>query len=219
MNVQFPVYGNANDDDDCFIKWKAAFGRELKSCIILGATSFYKKNLATETMDRGQEEEHFLTDDQLKLRIIWTISCLISSSARHHFLKQIVSEHSQLQRVIVSDCKNQGELCMDEEQIVEMRKSVDDSSLKDRTPLPDLSIKMLCLPVLELPASGYTMRGATLVVIKPVHDDNDDGDDAGGDLLGGWFDGDGEEKKKAFGEAVRELMKVKKSYVMTMNSF
>lgn len=215
MNVQFPVYGNGNDDDDCFIKWKAEFGSELKSCIILGATSFYEKNLAWERIDRVQEEGHFLTDDQLKLRIVWTISCLISSSARHHFLKQIVSEHSQLQRVVVSDCKNQGELCMDEEHIIEMRKSVDDSSLKQRSPFPDLSIKMLYLPVLELPASGYTMRGATLVVIRPVDDDVD----AGGDLLGGWFDGDGEEKKKAFGEAVRELMKVKKSYVMTMNSF
>lgn len=218
MNVQFPVYGNGNDDDYCFIKWKAAFGRELKSCIILGATLFCKKNLAWERIAPVQEEEHFLTDDQLKLRIVWTISCLISSSARHQFLKPIVSEHSQLQRVVLSDCKNQGQLCMDEEQIAEMRKSVNDSSLKERTPFPDLSIKMLYLPVLELPASGYTMRGATLVVIRPDHDDNDD-DDAGGDLLGGWFDGDGEEKKKAFGEAVRELMKVKKSYVMTMNSF
>lgn len=217
MNLQFPVYGDGNDDDDCFIKWKAEFGSGLKSCIILGATSFYEKNPAWERFDRVQEEGHFLTDDQLKLRIVWTISCLISSSARHHFLKQIVSEHSQLQRVVVSDCKNQGELCMDEEHIIEMRKSLDDSSLKERSAFPDLSIKMLYLPVLELPASGYTMRGATLVVIRPVDDDDDDVD-TGGDFLGGWFNGDGEEKK-AFGEAVRELMKVKKSYVMTMNSF
>lgn len=221
VELQLPLCGGGigSDDGDCFIKWRAEFGRELKSCIILGATCFHRRNPIWESSDEGggeeEEEEQFLTDDQLKLRIIWTISCLISASARHHFVKQNVSDYPRLQNVVISDCNNQGKLWMGEEQLAEVRSSLEilqPKPLLERTQVPDLNIKMSYLPVLELPASGYTMKGATLVVIRP-----DDDGMTGMEIDGCDFDGEGEEK--VFGEAVREMMKVKKSYVMTMNSF
>ncbi|KDP43672.1 hypothetical protein JCGZ_24130 [Jatropha curcas] len=71
-----------------------------------------------------------------------------------------------------------------------------ESSL-ERSPVPDLCMKVWYLPVLELPETGY-MKEATLVVVRPVDgvlrngsDDYDVDDDDGGELF---FEGEEHEK-------------------------
>ncbi|KAJ0020036.1 hypothetical protein Pint_30901 [Pistacia integerrima] len=224
IHIQFPFYGSGIDlvGGDCLVKWKAEFGGQLKSCIILGATSYFLAKVK-ELQEQEQEEERFLTDDELRVRIIWTISCLIAASARHHFLKKILLDHPNLESVVISDEQKQGKLCMGREELVEMRGCMEPFAaskplLIERTKVSDLSIKLSYAPELELPVSGYRMRGATLVVIRPVDGDLMRKGLSDGELLGSGFDGDhGEEK--VFAEAVGEMMKMKKSYVMTMNSF
>ncbi|XP_044477723.1 F-box protein At4g18380-like [Mangifera indica] len=224
IHIQFPFSGNGIDlvGGDCLMKWKAEFGGQLKSCIILSATSYFP----TEVKQlQEQEEERFLTDDELRVRIIWTISCLIAASARHHFLKKILLDHPSLESVLITDEKKQGKMSMGREELAEMRGYIGSFSASkllssmERTKVPDLSITLWYAPELELPVSGYRMKGATLVVIRPV----DDGELmrkglSDGELMGSGFDGDhGEEI--VFAEAVKEMMKMKKSYMMTMNSF
>ncbi|KAK2641054.1 hypothetical protein Ddye_022817 [Dipteronia dyeriana] len=232
IHIKLPFYGGtdqcggvAADGFDYLVKWKAEFGRALKSCVIMGANSLQRIGEERET-EQVQEEEQveleLLTDRELRLRVVWIISSLISASARHHFLKQVLSDHPMLRSVVVSDGNNQGKLCMGKEQLVEMRDSMEESLMVvgsnpntstwlERTPVPELSIKMSHVRVLELPETGYKMRGATLVEVRAVSGEmkGNEGDSG--------FDGEGEEK--AFGEAVREMLKVKKSYVMTMNAF
>ncbi|KAL5833453.1 hypothetical protein ACOSQ3_017127 [Xanthoceras sorbifolium] len=235
MHIKLPFYGGIGVDEcgsisadgfDSLVKWKAEFGRDLKCCVIMGATSLQRIGDDEEEEEECQQEDEqieleMLTDKELRLRVVWIISSLISASARHHFLKQILSDHPRLCSVVVSDGNNQGKLCMGREQLVEMRGSMEGSlnsnSLHwlERTPVPELTIKMSHVRMLELPETGYKMRGATLVEVRAVM--------GGGMVLmkgsegHSGFDGEGEEK--AFGEAVREMLKVKKSYVMTMNAF
>ncbi|XVE59945.1 hypothetical protein DITRI_Ditri05aG0087200 [Diplodiscus trichospermus] len=205
-----------------FLKWKAEFGSNLKTCIILGATSFQRSNNFSSSSFCLQEQEQecleeTLTDDELKLRVVWTISCLIAASTRHHLFKKILADHPipMLQRVLISDANKQGKFYMAKEKIVEMRNSMSseheilESSSLERTPIPELNMKLWYLPMLELPKSGYVMRGATLVLIRPEKRNMDS-------MVGRLdLDGDGE----AFSEAVREIIKVKKSYLMTISSF
>ncbi|XP_044478843.1 F-box protein At4g18380-like [Mangifera indica] len=160
---------------------------------------------------------------QLKVRIIWTISCLIAASARHHFLKKILLDHPSLESVVISDEKKQGKLCMGPKELAEIRGCMESStpskpSLIGRTRVPDLSVKLSYATELVLPASGYRMRGATLMVIRPVDGEFTRKEISDVEFLESGFDGEHGEDK-VFAEAVREMTKMKKSYVMTMNSF
>ncbi|KAL6998839.1 hypothetical protein U1Q18_040953 [Sarracenia purpurea var. burkii] len=138
----------------------------------------------------------------------------------------VVSDHPMLRSVVVSDGSKQGRLSMRTEQVEHLRSNLtsaaqlESSSSPDRTPVPALKMTLWHVPVLELPVSGCVMKGATLLVIKPVYGANVAERD--GDLVGRVWDGE-EEVKEAetmmFGEAAREMMKNKKTYTLEMNSF
>lgn len=223
LHLQLPSHGDhelGSSSGASFLKWKAEFGTNLKSCIIVGATSFETSSFCLQQKQQELEENITLSDNELKLRIIWTISCLIAASTRHYLLKQILAEHPipMLEKVVISDANKQGKFCMGKEEIVEMRDSIMNSSEEEtspfplkRSPVPEMKMKLWYLPMVELPESGYVMRGATLVLIRPV-----DSMDGSLELEGDHHNhGHGD----AFSEAVREMIKVKNSYLMTMSSF
>ncbi|KAL6953914.1 hypothetical protein U1Q18_044056 [Sarracenia purpurea var. burkii] len=138
----------------------------------------------------------------------------------------VVSDHPMLRSVVVSDGSKQGRLSMRTGQVEDLRSNLtsaaqlNSSPSPDRTPVPALKMKLWHVPVLELPVSGCVMKGATLLVIRPVYGSNVAERD--GDLVGRVWDGE-EEVKEAetmmFGEAAREMMKNKKAYTLEMNSF
>ncbi|MBA0587716.1 hypothetical protein E1A91_D09G126900v1 [Gossypium mustelinum] len=227
LHLELPLHGAGelgSSNGATFLQWKADFGSNLRTCIIVGATSFQKCNTFSSSAifsQRKEErvfmEETVLNDDELKLRVIWTISCLIAASTRQYLLKQILADNPNipmLERVVISDANKQGMFSMGKEELVEMRNSIDtkqeaSSSSMERSPIPEVNMKLWYLPMLDLPDSGYVMKGATLVLIRPVVDgmiENNSDDPLVGD-------------EKPFSEAVREMIKVKKSYLMTMSSF
>uniref|UniRef100_A0A6N2L2H1 F-box domain-containing protein n=1 Tax=Salix viminalis TaxID=40686 RepID=A0A6N2L2H1_SALVM len=223
MHIELPSDGGKTglmEGNDSLLKWKARFGSEIKSFAILSATSFQKRVQPLSSGDDFSENNgEVLTDGQLKLQIVLTISCLLAASARHYLMKQVLEEHHALENIIASDACKQGKVCMGKDEVAEIRNSIKsmvatDSSL-ERTRVPDLSMRLWYAPVLELPENGYIMRGATLVVLRP----NGDGQ-IGNGKKSGLFGFDGEEcERKAYSEAAREMMKMKKSYLMTMESF
>ncbi|KAK9273315.1 hypothetical protein L1049_018122 [Liquidambar formosana] len=233
--IQLPCHGGefGSDGGDSLLKWKAEFGSEIESCVILGATSFQRNHKPSPNTiiingkereeQRGDEHEQsesesLFSNDELKLRVVWTISCLIAASARHYLLNKLVKEHPNLRNAVITDASGQGRLCMRDEQIVEMRNSAESSATTlERTQVPALKMKLWYVPELELPAAGRVMKGATLVVIRAVNGVKRVG--SAGDLLEGAFEG--EEEEKVLGEAVREMIKKKekRTYTMEMDSF
>lgn len=207
---------------DSLLKWKAEFGEELKSCVILGATSFQRKEREEEE-EEEQELQPRLPEEGIQSRIIWTISCLVSASMRHYLVKQVLGKLPKLQSVVVTDASKQGKLCMVEEQIVELRNSMKNSSEKlesplDRTPIPNLSMKVWYVPEMEFPASGWVMKGLTLALIKPASGVKGERISEH-DLLLGDLDGEDAEERAVLGEAMREIVKKKMTFVMEMSSF
>eukprot|EP00249_Psilotum_nudum_P017073 c26141_g2_i1 orf=1036-2181(-) len=117
--------------------------------------------------DNGIMPESFYTNGGLKLRVVWTISSLIAASARHYLLQQIICDHPTLESLVLTDADGQGMLCMNKEQLQEFReKPLAISASSNRTQVPALNMKLWYAALLELPA-GITMRGATLVAIRP----------------------------------------------------
>ncbi|XP_023530591.1 F-box protein At4g18380-like [Cucurbita pepo subsp. pepo] len=211
------------------LKWKAEFGAELKSCVVLGASSLRRKSIVHSDSEAKETEEERvveadseteLGDEELKLRIVWTISSLIAASMRHYLVKQMVADFPMLQSVVITDSTKQGRLCMEEKQLKELRDSMKSSTSNqspvERTVIPDLHMKMWHVPVLDLPASGSVMTAATLVVIRP----SSTGMALDGlDKMGDEFDAEETEKHGAYGEAARKLMKLKRNYTLEVNSF
>lgn len=225
LRIQLPGHGGdqgAKGTGADLLKWEAEFGRDLESCVVLGATSFHKSNKKIPRIPKrrdNQLHESGLATDELKLRVAWMISCLFAASSRHCLLKRIVADNPlMLQNLVMEDGSRQGRLHVGEEQLKELRECMNMQLLPlERTKLPAICIKLWHLPLLELPASGSVMKGATLILIRPAAQTMKK-TKSDGDVLAGAFGGE-EELAGVFCEAVKELVKEKKPYLMEMNPF
>ncbi|KAF5764707.1 hypothetical protein HanRHA438_Chr15g0707651 [Helianthus annuus] len=154
--------------------------------------------------------ESLYTNGGLKLRVVWTISSLIAASARHYLLQPIISEHKTLESLVLTDADGQGVLCMNREQLEELRvKPLAASSASKRTMVPALNTRLWYAPCLELP-DGTVLKGATLVCTRPS--DQSVQREVSDEL---WVSSAFEEP---FGTAAKMLVK-RRTYCLEMNSF
>ncbi|KAK9064323.1 hypothetical protein SSX86_015703 [Deinandra increscens subsp. villosa] len=224
LKIELPS-GELGIEDDVLLRWRADFGSTLHNCVMLGASSIsypnnlplndssYETNRANcvneDNDNNGSIPESFYTNGGLKLRVVWTISSLIAASARHYLLQPIISDHNTLDSLVLTDADGQGVLCMNREQLEELRvKPLSASSASKRTLVPALSMRLWYAPHLELP-DGTVLKGATLVSTRP----SDQSVVSGSDGL--WVSSAFEEP---FGTAAKMLVK-RRTYCLEMNSF
>lgn len=224
LEIRLPSEGDKKNNSDPLLKWKAEFGSQLRNCLIVGGTSLSlslssicsKVFEDVPVMQRGDDtlDSQRMTNEELKLRVVWILSTLIAASARYSLLEETIKEKRTINNVVILDDHGQGKCCMNGEQVEEMRRNTSVFSTK----MPALKVKMWYVPELELPEEGCVMKGATLVVIKPVEEWSkaDDGRDLVAKGFG--FGGDGV-KEKVFDEVAKELVKLERSYSLEMNSF
>lgn len=225
LQIELPS-GDLRLEKGTTIKWKAHFGRTLKSCVILGF--------------RGGSEADF-TGGGLKMRVVWTISALIAASARHYMVLDVIKEQTDLSNLIVKDKDNEGNVVMDKIGLKECReKRAEDEETNNnnntnhnsnnrgagagvwwksnRTTVPAVRMRMRHEARMEL-SNGMKLEGATLVVVRPISSGcggaGSEVEEQSGDvgLAMGAFGGD-----KVYGEAVEKLLKCR-SYILEMNSF
>ncbi|KAI5668426.1 hypothetical protein M9H77_18279 [Catharanthus roseus] len=216
MEIKLPKSKGELGSD--LLKWKAEFGSQFQSCVLAGA-----KSISRNQSEIMENQDLRIGDAELKLRIVWTISCLIAASARHYLIQQTLKDRENLKNLTIGDESNQGTLSMNSEQIQDLRKSINsgmknEEMLLDRTKVPALRMKMWYVPELKLPDSDSVMKGATLVVIKPVDEGKKKAEESEDWVVKAIDGGEGEEGK-TFVEAVKKLMKKKRSYTLEMNSF
>lgn len=220
LTIELPS-GELGIEDDVLLKWRASFGSTLDNCVIIGASSVenFDSNRMNqdgipdhenENDDNGSIPDSFYTDGGLKLRVVWTISSLIAASARHYLLQPIIEEHKTLDLLVLSDADGQGVLCMNREQLEELRvKPLSASSASKRTLVPALNMRLWYAPYLDLP-DGTVLKGATLVAIRPSHQ-LEHKEVLDGSLVSSVFD-------EPYGSAARMLVK-RRTYSLEMNSF
>jgi len=218
LRVELPS-GDVGVEEGVLLKWRAEYGSTLQSCVILGGTLVSRDAGGAEHEpspdDSGTMPESFYINGGLKLRVVWTISCLIAASTRHYLLRSIVEEHPTLRSLVLADADGQGALRMGAEQLRDFReRPVAASACSNRTQVPACNIKLRYAPCLELPG-GSALLGATLLVIKPAGDGSGGG--GRGDrkeadaFVSGAFDG-------PLRFAVKALMK-RRTYLLEMNGF
>ncbi|WCJ27428.1 F-box family protein [Euphorbia peplus] len=222
LRIELPS-GELGIDDGVLLKWRADFGSTLDNCVILGASSVINNthvkdcgendgvcgNASTE--DNGSIPESFYTNGGLKLRVVWTISSLIAASARHYLLQPIIAEHKTLDSLVLTDADGQGVLCMNRDQLEELRvKPLSASSASKRTLVPALNMRLWYAPHLELP-DGVVLKGATLVAIRPSEQSTVKKDVGDASWVSTAFE-------EPFGTAAKMLVK-RRTYCLEMNSF
>lgn len=227
LRIELPT-GELGIEDGVLLKWRADFGSTLDNCVILGASSVinppgtgkfsvlqesgaYNGDGLCGADDNGSIPESFYTNGGLKLRVVWTISSLIAASARHYLLQPIIAEHKTLDSLILTDADGQGVLCMNRDQLEELRvKPLSASSASKRTLVPALNMRLWYAPHLELP-NGLVLKGATLVAIKPSEQSAVKKDIADGSWVSTSFE-------EPYGTAMKMLVK-RRTYCLEMNSF
>jgi hypothetical protein len=220
LRIKLPS-GELTTDDEVLLKWRADFGSTLDNCMILGAASVIHNknnigidrlcNAANDSDDNGSIPESFYTNGGLKLRVVWTISSLIAASARHYLLQPIIAEHKTLDSLVLTDADGQGELCMNREQLKELRvKPLSASSASKRTLVPALNMRLWYAPHLELPG-GIVLKGATLVAIRPSKQSSTRKEASDGSWVSTVFE-------EPYGTAAKMLVK-RRTYCLEMNSF
>ncbi|KAK3204656.1 hypothetical protein Dsin_018702 [Dipteronia sinensis] len=239
LRIELPT-GELGIDEGVLLKWRADFGSTLDNCVILGAasvinnansivkSSILQENGAADVScannnnnnningggggdDNGSIPESFYTNGGLKLRVVWTISSLIAASARHYLLQPIIAEHKTLDSLVLTDADLQGVLCMNREQLEELRvKPLSASSAAKRTLVPALNMRLWYAPYLELP-DGVVLKGATLVAIRPSEQSALKKEVSDCSWVASAFE-------EPYGTAARMLVK-RRTYCLEMNSF
>lgn len=221
LRIELPS-GELGTEDGVCLKWRADFGSTLDNCVILGASSVIPGNgfFGIDNgngngngvgEDNGSIPESFYTNGGLKLRVVWTISSLIAASARHYLLQPIIAEHKTLDSLVLTDADGQGVLCMNKEQLEELRvKPLSASSASKRTLVPALNMRLWYAPHLELP-DGTVLKGATLVAIRPSEQSGLKKEGSDGSWVSAAFE-------EPYGMAAKMLVK-RRTYCLEMNSF
>ncbi|KAE8655339.1 F-box protein [Hibiscus syriacus] len=226
LRIELPG-GELGIDDGVLLKWRAEFGSTLDNCVLLGAASvlnnvhlqvsehgnfgFSISNNVNNGDDNGSIPESFYTNGGLKLRVVWTISSLIAASARHYLLQSIIAEHKTLDNLLLTDADGQGVLCMNGDQLEELRvKPLSASSASKRTLVPALNMRLWYAPHLEL-RDGIVLKGATLVAIRPTEQSPSKKEISDASWLSTAFE-------EPYRTAAKMLVK-RRTYCLEMNSF
>ncbi|PWA70001.1 F-box domain, Leucine-rich repeat domain, L domain-like protein [Artemisia annua] len=189
---------------DCpLYKWKIKFGGKLDSFIFLSPTSIYgKKELYVNA--NGQEQEE---DEDMELKVLKhcaAVECLKKSMMRHFILLSCIKSIPSLEKVSIMDWDKRWKVSASRVKVTEMRNdsTSPSESLYMRLEL-GCRVSRCYVPLLELPISGYVMKGVTLFLMERDNLPEDEYDSF-------WksVDADFEEKEEAaYCEAVMEIFK------------
>ncbi|KAL5731890.1 hypothetical protein ACHQM5_004575 [Ranunculus cassubicifolius] len=108
LEIELPS-GDLRLEKGTVLRWKAEFGKSLKSCVIL----------AVRSIDS-------VSGSGLKLSVVWTISALITASARHYLLREVIKEHIEMESLVLRDRDGEGTVVMDKERLREFREGGED---------------------------------------------------------------------------------------------
>ncbi|KAB1204081.1 hypothetical protein CJ030_MR8G000767 [Morella rubra] len=193
LHIMLPS-GDLKLEKNAVVKWKANFGRTLRSCVIFG----FREIRASPPTEVPADFFDMQLSGGLKQRVGWTISALVAASARHSLLREVVGKNEELERVVMEDKEGEGTMVFDKEDLKEFREVVrvqygkrfeglaavaalaahfglvnnateNRNSLEDRlrrrTKVPNVRIKMRHVPKLDL-KGGEWVDSPTLVVVR-----------------------------------------------------
>ncbi|KAL3518839.1 hypothetical protein ACH5RR_021428 [Cinchona calisaya] len=188
------------------LEWKAKFGPELEYVVALLPTSVQKKTKQELSQEQGVGDVPWvLTETELELSLYMAYGCCQETVVRQTILYMLVEHHSMLRSVTITDSEKQGQLCIQDEQLLELRNRFTNKDLEqvfEEVKIPHI-FEVGYVPVVHLPALGYLLKGVILLIFKPNEEPSEGGEDVDedGGLLAWQYDGE-----EVFRETVREIL-------------
>lgn len=187
-------------NDNSVVKWGINITKKIDSVTVLYATSLSQTMGAEEG---GDETPNAITRGEENHRVSLATQCVRDAVLWVGILCYVVENYPMLQRVTIIDPKRVGvTLCLGSEKLVECRNSFNLSKMNLLSKRVESwtreDWKVDYVPVLELPMSGYVMKGVTIVNFKMLADDYSEADTAMVDAFA--------EEQGVFSEAVAQIL-------------
>ncbi|KAG6598679.1 F-box protein, partial [Cucurbita argyrosperma subsp. sororia] len=167
LQIEFPT---KDFEIERVVKWRAEFGDALRNCVILSFEKIRNSD-GREVMEVDGVDYGFVTG--MKARVLWMMGALMTASARHHVMAEVVEEHLEMKNLVLRDRGGNGVVVMEENGLEDFRRSrmfgggEAAGRLQMRTRIPSTTVRMKCWPLLEI-RQGLYMEDATLVVVRPT---------------------------------------------------
>ncbi|PWA86914.1 F-box domain, Leucine-rich repeat domain, L domain-like protein [Artemisia annua] len=165
LSIRLPPF---NVDNDLLFKWKIKFGNKFNLFICLSPSSIYP-NKESYVNENGQEQQNM--EESWKSYNIALI-CMMYVWMSHRVLRNYIRNIPLLEEVSITDSEKRGRFSLGAGKIAEMRNCP--------TPPFGKFVKRFMVHVnnlhwmhlkcnyhlLELPISGYVMKGVSLILLK-----------------------------------------------------
>lgn len=142
-------------DRNFLFKWSAIFGSKIDTFMFLSLCSIQQN----EQLNENPEVVAGLGKGIIHL----AFQCLKEAIVRQRMLLFFIEQHPLLERVCITDSKKRGMLSLRNEKLVEVRNwigfNLDTIGSELKCIEVPMSARQWCVPVLELPVSGYMVQG------------------------------------------------------------
>ncbi|KAI8526107.1 hypothetical protein RHMOL_Rhmol13G0283300 [Rhododendron molle] len=185
-------------NNDSVFKWGAKLSSDFDSLTLLYAASLSKmKESEEEKKEEDDETENEITQEEQICRLHLAFDCAKEAMLWLRILCRVILKYPMLQSITITDSMNKGvRLYLGGEKLVECRNAI--MCPEEAVPRQE-SVRVGSVPVLQLPKSGYVMKGVTIVHLSS-------GDDSESDAQLAMVDAFAEEQG-VFSEAVVQILK------------
>lgn len=208
LSIELPSSSHRGIDNSCLFKWKVKFGNRIESFLFLSPNSICDTNglYASDRYSQEDEEEEMeLSTDSFKQKVHIAFQCLKDVIVRHRMLLYFIKDLPLLEKVSITDSGKRGSLYLSRGKLAEVKEWIHSASdtvkpQLNRIEVP-VNVSQCYVPKLNMPVSGYYMKGVTLVVMQM--NNNVEG---GNDCFMNSEDGFEDKEEAAYSEAVMEIL-------------
>ncbi|XP_058198604.1 F-box protein AUF2-like [Rhododendron vialii] len=208
-SLNLDLVSDFDANKDSVFKWGAKFTSDLDSLTFLYAASLSKRMESEEEDEEEEEEaeddktENEVTQEEQFRRLYLAMDCVKEGLWWLLILSRGIRNYPMLQSITITDSTNKGvRLYLGGEKLVDCRNAFKNDIKCPEEAVPrQESIRVGSVPVLQLPMSGYVMKGVTIVHVKLCR-----GDDSESDAQLAMVDAFAEERG-VFSEAVVQILK------------
>ncbi|KAH0868637.1 hypothetical protein HID58_075659, partial [Brassica napus] len=114
LEVELPG-GDVSLEKGAAVKWKAEFGKTLKTCVVV---AFCSASTVSSSSPDGESDAI-----GLKTRVVWTINALMAASSRHFLMSEVLKEHKEMESLVMHDVGGEGTVVMRADGLREFQKT------------------------------------------------------------------------------------------------
>ncbi|KAF7120517.1 hypothetical protein RHSIM_Rhsim13G0215700 [Rhododendron simsii] len=179
-SLNLDLVSDFDANKDSVFKWGAKFTSDLDRLTFLYAASLSKRMESEEEEEEEEDDEteNEVTQEEKFRRLYLAMDCVKEGLLWLLILSRGIRNYPMLQSITITDSTNKGvRLYLGGEKLVDCRNAFKNSIKCPEEAVPrQESIRVGSVPVLQLPMSGYVMKGVTIVHVKLCRADDSESD-------------------------------------------